>query len=205
MATSTLVKKLSMAAAGAAFLALGSVGSAQAAAITFDGNLLDGSTQTGSVQPGNNVSNPQGWDFWSFFGNAGDTATVTVRRLVGALDPALGVWFGTEADTSGYTSIFSSGATTPLIAAADDNLAPALPGPFGDPQATFTLANTGFYTVGVSSFASNSTTALLPYSISVQGSGHDVSVPEPASVLGLLAVSALGAGSRLKRKQESKA
>jgi hypothetical protein len=202
MAISSLINKLSMAAVTTAVVAIGTVNSAQAAAITFSGTLTDGETQTDFVQPGNNINNPSGWDFWRFFGNTGDVATVTVRRLVGSLDPALGVWFGTETDTSNYTSLFSNSANTPLVDSADDELPPAVPGRFGDPSTTFTLANTGFYTVGVSSFASDFSTEPLAYQISLTGSG--VPVPEPGSVMGIVVLGTLGAGSMLKRKQQQK-
>ena len=199
MAISEL-NKIFIATAVTGLMTLGTVSSAQAAAITFEGNLIDGDVDTGVVDPGNNTFNPDGWDFWTFFGNEGDVATITVNRLVEALDPALAAWFGTEADTSDYTSIFSDSANTPQVAFADDEI--PNPGPFGDPTVTFTLnvGQTGFYTIGVTSFLSDPTSEPLAYQISLTGSG--VSVPEPASVISLLGIAALGFGSALKRKQK---
>jgi hypothetical protein len=122
MTTSTLLKKSLMVAASVGCVAVGTLSSTSVFAATFNGSLINGQTQTGTVAPGDNTSNPNGWSFWQFLGNAGDSTTLTVRRLVGELDPAFGVWFGTESNISNYLSIFSSSANTQLVASADDNL-----------------------------------------------------------------------------------
>jgi hypothetical protein len=195
--TTAIVKKFSILAATTTAIALGAINSVQAAAVTFEGTLSYGSTQTGVVPGGDNTGNPSEWKFWSFSGNAGDVATVTVRRTVEALDPAFGVWFGTEADTSDYTDIFSDGATTPLVAVGDDDLPPAIPtGLWGDSEATFTLPNSGLYTIAVSSFASDPSTEPLGYNISLQSSEP---VPEPFTIAGTLLAG--GIGIVLKRKK----
>lgn len=198
MTTSGLVLKLSIATGAAFLITAGTDRSAEAAAVGFRGTLLNGVTQNDTVLPGENTDNPAGWSFWRFFGNAGDTTTLTVRRLVGELDPAFGVWFGTEADTSNYSSLFDDGLTTSLIASADDELPAAIAGPFGDPEETFTLDQTGFYTVAVSSFASDLTSGPLPYSITLSGVGA-TPVPTPALLPGLIG---LGLGVLRKRKAE---
>lgn len=198
MTTSGFVLKLSAAAGAALLITAGTDSSAEAAAVGFRGTLVNGVTQNDTVLPDDNADNPAGWSFWRFFGTAGDTATVTVRRLVGDLDPALGVWFGTEADTSNYSSLFDDGLTTTLVASADDELPAAIAGPFGDPEAMFTLDQTGFYTVAVSSYASNFASGPLPYSITLTGASA-TPVPTPALLPGLIG---LGLGVLRKRKAE---
>jgi len=199
MTTSTLLKKSLMVAASVGCVAVGTLSSTSVFAATFNGSLINGQTQTGTVAPGDNTSNPNGWSFWQFLGNAGDSTTLTVRRLVGELDPAFGVWFGTESNISNYLSIFSSSANTQLVASVDDNLSPAISGPFGDPQAAFTLGQTGVYTVAVSSFASSPSSDPFPYSITLNGSGA-TPVPTPALLPGLIG---LGMGVLRKRKAEA--
>jgi len=199
MMTSTLLKKSLMAAASVACVAASTLSSTAASAATFNGSLTNGQTQTGTVAPGNNIGNSNGWSFWQFLGDAGDTATLTVRRLAGGLDPAFGVWFGTESNISNYSSIFSNSANTPLVASADDELPPAISGPFGDPQTGFTLGSTGLYTIAVSSFASSPSNDPFPYSITLNGSGA-TPVPTPALLPGLIG---LGVGVLRKRKAEA--
>ncbi|MFQ4144814.1 PEP-CTERM sorting domain-containing protein [Chlorogloeopsis sp. ULAP02] len=197
--TTAIVKKFSILAVTTTAIALGAINSVQAAAVTFEGNLSFGSTQTGAVPGGDNTGNPSEWKFWSFSGNAGDIATVTVRRAVAALDPAFGVWFGTEADTSDYTDIFADGATTPLVAIGDDDLPPAIPaGLWGDSEATFTLPNSGLYTIAVASFASDPSTKPLRYNISVQ---YGEPVPEPITIAGTLLAGGIGVVLKRKKSQ----
>ncbi|NET08443.1 MAG: PEP-CTERM sorting domain-containing protein [Merismopedia sp. SIO2A8] len=198
MVNSNLVKKLSVATAGAAFMALGTMGSAQATGLIYEGTLFDGSTETETLELENDFFNFDfpGWDFWGFKGNAGETATVTVSKLISEFEPWLCVWFFTEEYTSEFADIFSDSTTFSLntFMVADT---------IGS-EATFTLANTGFYAIGLTSLYSyNPTTQPLEYSISLQGAGGQAptptSVPEPASLLGLMVVGILGAGCVLKR------
>jgi hypothetical protein len=198
--TSAVVKNFSILAATATALTLGALHRAQAAAVTFEGNLSFGSTRTGIVPGGDNTGNPSAWRFWSFSGQAGDRATVTLRRTVDALDPVFGVWFGTETDTDNYTDIFSDGATTPLVAYGDDELPPATPnGLWGDSQATFTLPNSGLYTIAVASYASESTgDEPLGYKISLQNSEN---VPEPLTIAGTLLAGGIGVVLKKKKSQ----
>jgi hypothetical protein len=179
---------------------LGSIGSATAVSIIPEGSIGLDETVTGVVPRGDNLdgnstNTPEDWDFWTFDGTAGSQEQFTVRRLVGELDPALGIWFGTEADTTNYDNLFSNSVNTNQVAFADDELPPAIPGPFGDPTVRFSLPETGTYTIAVASFLSGPEDEPFGYSLT-----RSLSVPfsDSATILGSGLV--LGLGLLLKRK-----
>lgn len=154
---------------GATSLALATLKPASAISLTFTGSISGGETVTDTLPPEDSVSqdsvNPANWDFWTFEGTAGESERFTVRRLSEALDPALGIWFGTEADTDSYTSLFDDSLNTMQVAFADDEI--NTPGPFGDPTVRFTLPETGTYTVAVASFISDPSDEPLGYTLRV--------------------------------------
>lgn len=144
-----------------------------------------------TVVPGDNTSSPSNWTYFSFDGVAGEQVFITGRRVNGELDVAFGVWDGLEADTSDYFDIFSDSLNFTLIAFADDELPPAVPGPFGDPTASFTLPITGSYSVAFTSFLSADPTA--PFDFTVQRE-----VPGPLPALG--AAAAFGFSRKLRKR-----
>ncbi|MEO0373995.1 MAG: PEP-CTERM sorting domain-containing protein, partial [Cyanobacteria bacterium P01_A01_bin.17] len=110
----------------AASLALVNLKPATAVSLTFTGSISSGEAVTDTVPAENSVSqdsfNPANWDYWTFEGIAGESERFTARRLTEALDPALGIWFGTETDTDSYTSLFGDSLNTTLVASADDEI-----------------------------------------------------------------------------------
>lgn len=194
MATSTLFKKTLVAAVSVTSSAIVMLSSESAFAATFNGTLINGETAIGTVDSAGYIDTPNSWSFWDFSGNAGDKVEVIVRRLVGGLDPAFGIWFGIESDVNDYSSIFEDSANTSLVASADDELPPAISGPFGDPRASFILDQTGIYTIAVASYESESS-GDLPYSIAFS----TTPIPTPALLPGLIG---MGVAALRKRKAE---
>lgn len=181
----------------AGLLLAGAATTANAVPIMFEGDLTDGAVHNGAVVQTSGIGAPDVWDFWTFSANAGDNITVTALRLEAGLDTGFSIWFGTEDDTTDYTSISGNGASSTFIAFADDDL--PNPGPFGDPQHAFVAANTGIYTVAVVSVLSDTcgTDQLCDYTIQVIGS--TATIPEPGT-LALFGLGLAGLGfARRKR------
>jgi hypothetical protein len=192
MTTSTLLKKLSVATAGAALIALGIGGTAQAATFTESGDAGQTLNTAQNVGGGINVIQgniffPNDADLFSFSWGGGLFNATTVG--------------GANFDT--ILQLFDFSGT--LLTQNDDSQ-----GTLGSTLNQFLDA--GNYFLGISSFAnfassgptySNNGFSSGSYSISL--SQPTSSVPEPGSVLGLLALGGLGAGSVLKRKQQQKA
>ncbi|MEJ2199756.1 MAG: PEP-CTERM sorting domain-containing protein [Desulfuromonadaceae bacterium] len=149
----------------------GFASSANAVAITYEGELFDGITAYGSI------SDPfeTGSDWWFFHADAGDVITLTVNRLDANLDPAFYLYLGMQSDTS----------TLPAYSAeADDEIVelPGYEGPFADPQLSgFAISATGIYSVAVWDFASG-TVGPFDYQIQLDGA-NPAAVPEPSSIM----------------------
>ncbi|RME35071.1 MAG: PEP-CTERM sorting domain-containing protein [Gammaproteobacteria bacterium] len=159
--------------------------------IDFGQTFSDSVRQDSSPDPGF-------WDYWSFSGNAGDIVTITVRREAGSMDPAFALWDGLESDTTAYTSLDSDSASHTWLGKGDDELTPAVPGPWGDARLTVTLAASGDYGVAVAEVGTGP--ASLPelgYNINLER----VVVPLPPSLILLLsALSLLFVASRAGRR-----
>jgi len=139
----------------------------QAAPVVYEGTLAFGGTLTATLKEGN-VTDPAKWALWRFSAPAGRLIELTVQRLSGAMDPLMGLWSGLESDTDAYASPvdlparISAGTATVIdsglsrdglhssnIGTGDDQLPPGVPGAFGDPRITVSLATAGDYTVAV--------------------------------------------------------
>ncbi|MEH1964734.1 MAG: DVUA0089 family protein [Nostoc sp.] len=192
MATVNVLTNLSMTTVGAAVIALGVVGSAQAKTYIEVGDA--GKTlKTAQNLPGGidvikgTISSKNGADLFSFFWDSGRFKATTVD--------------GASFDT--ILELFDSSGT--LIAVNDDSK--------GTEQSTLNeFLDTGEYLLGISSFANFALSAstygdILPgfssgnYSITLNK--KTASVPEPASLMGILGLGAFGINSVRKRKQQA--
>jgi PEP-CTERM motif len=164
------------------FLVLGTalllfVGSAQAVPIVYLGTLSDGVPVTGAnTQPPDNVDNPVGADYWQFSATAGSAVTVFGDRLSGHYDMAFWIFQGTFSDTAAFGASFDEDDPG-FIDFGDDEDAPNISGPFGDPRSNFIAPATGAYTVAVTNFASS---AEPPNPYQLTGTGFNA-VPEPST------------------------
>jgi len=152
---------------------------ASAVPIVYADVLSDGVLVTGSIsQPNGDPFNPVGAVYYAFYANAGASVTVTGRRLSGPYDMFFWVLQGLFADTDVFGGNLSS---LGYIAFGDDELPPNIPGPFGDPQVSFTAPATGYYTVAVTNLASDGTP---PYDFNLVATGiSTAAIPEPATTV----------------------
>ncbi|MEH2457629.1 DVUA0089 family protein [Nostoc sp.] len=200
MATVNVLTNLSLSTVGAAVIALGAAGTARAATYTEVGDA--GKTlKTAQNLPGGinvikgTISSKNGADLFSFFWDSGRFKATTVD--------------GASFDT--ILELFDSSGT--LIAVNDDSKRTE--------QSTLNeFLDTGEYLLGISSFANFALSAssygygdIAPgfssgdYSISLNKKTASVpkptSVPEPASLIGILGLGAFGINSVRKRKQQA--
>jgi len=172
---------------------------AEAGPIVYEGDLTGDLGAIGVVN-GGSLADPGSWDFWTFEANAGDEVTVTVLRLADDVAPILGLWFGLETDTSGFTNLFGDGATTTFLGWADGGL----PGPLDDPRLTVLAPSSGRYTIAVADHGVSRPDG-LPYTIFLEGSTVPPvsTVPEPGT-LSLLGLGGLGlVAGRLRRRKRA--
>jgi hypothetical protein len=179
----------------------------QAASINYEGTLSDGVSNSGSISSGGAYDDygayrdPEAARYWQFSGNAGDSVTLEVSRQEQDLDPALWVFEGTFSDTSTFGNDIDYSDPGYLEFADDENWINS--GPYGDPVANLTLPSTGDYTAIVTNYLSgpdDGGDGAFDYQITANGVDNVEDVPEPASILGLLTVGAVGFGTISRRK-----
>lgn len=176
----------------AAVAALAVAGSANAAPITYLGTLSPGVPVVEvNTQGAGNSSNPVGADYWGFYADAGDNVTVFGDRLAGHYDMSFWILFGAFTDTNQFGGSF--GGDSAFEDFGDDEDAPNIPGPFGDPRSVFVAPFSGFYTVAVTNFLSSQGPP-NPYRLQADG----VNVPEPLT-LSLLGLGLAAAAARRRR------
>jgi hypothetical protein len=182
--------------------------------IVYEGTLLDGMTEFDSVSSSGTFNDPATAQYWSFWGNQGDTVTIEVNRLESAFDPALWVFEGVFADTSAFSGGSNNGFDDfdpGWLKFADDEIDVPGQDDNGDPRAfvNLTLPNLGQYTVAVTNFASGSNDGgdgRFDYQITASDTQNPpASVPEPSSLaLGILGTLAMVTAVAVQRRRIEK-
>ncbi|MEO7270368.1 MAG: alkaline phosphatase PhoX [Vicinamibacterales bacterium] len=172
--------------------ALMSAAAAEAVPITYDGTLTSAVTASGvSTRDPFQFDEPVGADYWRFSAPAGATVLVTGRRTAGHYDMALWVFAGLFTDTDQFAGPFDQ-FTPGYVARFDDEAAPFVNGPFGDPQGSFRAVAGGLYTVVVTNGLSDPGSPNA-YTLALSA------VPEPGTVA-LFGAGLVGVARRLRRR-----
>jgi hypothetical protein len=122
---------------------------------------------------------PQTWNFYTFYGVAGQVIDIEVDRATGELDPQMNLHFGDAtgmplADFVNLSSASTNPALTFLLWRDDEDVA-AIPGPYADPLLTaYVLPSTGTYTLIVGSNSSNGGAASYDYVINLSALGATI-------------------------------
>lgn len=162
--------------------------------ITYLATLQSGDTVLGDIPlpaDGNGWDNPESWDWYRFFAEAGNFVNIEVDRLTGDIDPVSSSFFGEPEDTDPMVTIFDTPAGAVFVASGDDDDPPNVPGPFGDPNYSFNIANTGWYATAVGNYLGEPN-GPGEYDITITGQ-----TPEPATI----SLFALGGLALLRRRR----
>lgn len=168
---------------------LSSAALAGVAGITIIGDVTNTTVAGNFGGPTPVYSDATRYHYYTFTAAAGSTVNYSAARTTGALDPAIFIFQGNMGGTpfdgsNPYTSSPWLGFTQ--LDFADDDVAPALPGPYGDPVGSFIAPATGTYTLVILSSVSS---AAGP-----DGLGYMLTVtptPGAAAALGLGALAGL--------------
>ena len=165
---------------------------ASAGPITYVDTLLNGvlvagintqvPTDPGDFDP-SNYDNPVGATYYRFSATSGSSITITGNRVDGFYDMTFWVYTGLYVNTDDFGPVFSF--VPALVDIGDDQLPPAVPGPWGDPQVAFSAPVTGWYTVAVTNFFSDAGGPPNHFTLVAEGI-DDVAaepVPEPGTLL----------------------
>lgn len=183
------LKRLAAAAATALAATLIAATPAQAVPVSYVGSLAPSGSVTDFATPDSGpFADASGWRFWTFNATFGQSVSIVVQRLVAALDPVIGVWFGQETDTDNYFgSMTTDSLFTTNVGFGDDELpANVAGGPAGDALVSFIAPASGTYVLAVAD------STFTPTQISQLGYRVSLSVPEPGS-LALIGIAAFGA------------
>lgn len=114
--------------------------------ITYAG-VLCGDDITATHATPNDRGNSLSWDYYSFYGTAGDVISIVVNRIDPGMDPEMQLFFGTTDDSAGV-GISSGGPNMTYLLRRDDNI--GHPSCYGDPGLnSYVLPSTGMYTLEV--------------------------------------------------------
>lgn len=208
MSIATLLKKSSMVAAGAACIALGVGGAAEATVLTFDDLTTTNSYQT--------ISNSYGGFNWTNFYAINGSSIPNTGYDNGTVSGDYTAFngFGNSATVSSSSVFDFNGAY--FTAAWQNGLNILVEGFLGGAlqESKAVTVNTDaptwfdFDFLGIDSlkFTSSSSQFVMDnFTFNETEVPESESVPEPASILGLMTVGALGAGSALKRRKKQAA
>ncbi|RPI65452.1 MAG: hypothetical protein EHM43_12760, partial [Ignavibacteriae bacterium] len=124
------------------------------ATITYKAEICEDGSFTGTAIR-NSFSNSGNWSYYKFYGTAGDDVTITINRTSCVMDAAFQLMYGTSSSTTGIAYGEVTSADLTLIGTSDDVNVPSNFPDINDcdcgkdPEATFTLSQTGYYTIGL--------------------------------------------------------
>jgi len=202
-ATKGTVMKSRLLALAAAAMALFVAGSALAAPIVYEGQLLPGVPTFGvNTQAAANQANPVGANYFFFTSDGGTPITIIGGRLEDHFDMSFWILRGLFNDTNQFGTTFD-GSDAGFVAFADDGI--SHPGPFGDPQFGPLVIGAGTYTLAVTNFFSDpDPTNPNTNPFVLNASGVTGVIPEPASIVVWSLIAGVGgAGAYLRRRRKS--